>query len=165
MVDYAEIICQAVDEIVSKRLESINYDNTITCSIVDIKDAKTGAYIVTDGSTNFTAYSLSTEYKVNDVVYITIPNNDFTKQKIIIGKRVTNDTTPFIFTTPFDTIVDVSTNLIHGDKKMRSLIANNPDIPPKNPENPEDEYEIHGNVKKLIWEKDFGDSMLVGFTR
>ena len=117
MVDYAEIICQAVDEIVSKRLESINYDNTITCSIVDIKDAKTGAYIVTDGSTNFTAYSLSTEYKVNDVVYITVPNNDFTKQKIIIGKRVTNDTTPFIFTTPFDTIVDVSTNLIHGDKK------------------------------------------------
>ena len=48
---------------------------------------------------------------------------------------------------------------------MRSLIANNPDIPPKNPENPEDEYEMHGNVKKLIWEKDFGDSMLVGFTR
>ena len=112
MVDYADIICQAVDEIVSKRLESINYDNTITCSVVDASKAKTGTYIVTDGSTNFTAYSVSTEYKVNDVVYVTIPNNDFRNQKIIIGKQVTKDTTPFIFTTPFDTIVDVSANLI-----------------------------------------------------
>lgn len=163
MVDYAEIICQAVDEIVSKRLESINYDNTITCSIVDIKDAKTGAYIVTDGSTNFTAYSLSTEYKVNDVVYITVPNNDFTKQKIIIGKQVTKDTTPFIFTTPFDTIVDVSTNLINDDRGVRSLVANNPDIPPE--EESDDEYYLHQNVKKLVWEKDFENSMLVGFTR
>lgn len=165
MVDYADIICQAVDEIVTKRLESINYDNTITCSIVDIKDAKTGAYIVTDGSTNFTAYSLSTEYKVNDVVYITVPNNDFTKQKIIIGKQVTKDTTPFIFTTPFDTIVDVSTNLINDDRGVRSLIANNLDIPPEDADQNSDEYYLHQNIKKLVWEKDFENSMLVGFTR
>lgn len=165
MVDYADIICQAVDEIVTKRLESINYDNTITCSIVDIKDAKAGAYIVTDGSTNFTAYSLSTEYKVNDVVYITVPNNDFTKQKIIIGKQVTKDTTPFIFTTPFDTIVDVSTNLINDDRGVRSLIANNPDIPPEDADQNSDEYYLHQNIKKLVWEKDFENSMLVGFTR
>ena len=44
MVDYAEIICQAVDEIVTKRLESVNYDNTITCSVVDISEAKIGKY-------------------------------------------------------------------------------------------------------------------------
>ena len=163
MVDYADIICQAVDEIVSKRLESINYDNTITCSVVDASKAKTGTYTVTDGSTNFTAYSVSTEYKVNDVVYVTIPNNDFTRQKIIIGKQVTRDTTPFIFTTPFDTIVDVSTNLITDDVGMRSLIANNPDTPPQQPT--ENEYILHQNIKKLVWEKDFEDSMIVGFTR
>ena len=163
MVDYADIICQAVDEIVSKRLESINYDNTITCSVVDITNAKEGSYTVTDGSINFTAYSVSTEYKVNDVVYVTVPNNDFTKQKIIIGKQVTNDTTPFIFTTPFDTIVDVSTNLIQGDTGIRSLIANNPDVPSE--EQTDDEYILHQNVKQLVWEKDFGDTSLVGFTR
>ena len=165
MVDYADIICQAVDEIVSKRLESINYDNTITCSIVDASKAKTGTYIVTDGSTNFTAYSVSTEYKVNDVVYVTIPNNDFRNQKIIIGKQVTKDTTPFIFTTPFDTIVDVSANLITGVSGERNLIANNPDTPPIGPTEGLDEYELHHNVKKLVWEKDFDSSMVVGFTR
>ena len=74
------------EDIFSKRLESINYDNTITCSIIDASKAKTGTYTVSDGSINFTAYSVSTEYKVNDVVYVTVPNNDFTRQKIIIGK-------------------------------------------------------------------------------
>lgn len=165
MVDYAEIICQAVDEIVTKRLESVNYDNTITCSVVDISEAKIGKYTVTDGSTNFTAYSVSTEYKVNDVVYVTVPNNDFRNQKIIIGKQVTNDTTPFIFTTPFDTIVDVSANLITGVSGERNLIANNPDTPLADPAEGLDEYELHHNTKKLVWEKDFGNSMVVGFTR
>ena len=165
MVDYAEIICQAVDEIVTKRLESVNYDNTITCSVVDISEAKIGKYTVTDGSTNFTAYSVSTEYKVNDVVYVTVPNNDFRNQKIIIGKQVTNDTTPFIFTTPFDTIVDVSANLITGVSGERNLIANNPDTPLADPTEGLDEYELHHNTKKLVWEKDFGNSMVVGFTR
>jgi hypothetical protein len=86
-------------------------------------------------------------------------------QKIIIGKQVTQDTTPFIFTTPFDTMVDVSTNLIHGDRGVRSLIANHPDIPPEGKEDDPDEYVKHQFVKKLVWEKDFDDSMIVGFTR
>jgi hypothetical protein len=70
---------------------------------------------------------------------------------------VTKDTTPFIFTTPFDTIVDVSTNLITENVGMRSLIANNPDDPEFEPD---DE-----NSRKLVWERDFEDSMVVGFTR
>jgi hypothetical protein len=96
---------------------------------------------------------------------VTVPNNDFRNQKIIIGKQVTNDTTPFIFTTPFDTIVDVSANLITGVSGERNLIANNPDTPPAGPTEGLDEYELHHNVKKLVWEKDFGNSMVVGFTR
>lgn len=164
MIDYADIICQAVDEIVSKRLNGINYDNTILCTITNDSKAKNGEYVVSDGATGFVAYSKDTDYKVNDVVYVTIPNNDFREQKIIIGKQVTNDSTPFIFTTPFDTIVDVSANLVQGVKGERNLIANNPDIPPEGA-SAEDEYIYHQNVKRLVWEKDFGDSMVVGFTR
>jgi hypothetical protein len=40
---------------------------------------------------------------------------------------------------------------------MRSLIANNPDDPEFEPD---DE-----NSRKLVWERDFEDSMVVGFTR
>lgn len=165
MVDYAEIICQAVDEIVSKRLEGIKYDNTILCTITDDSKAKAGEYTVTDGATKFIAYSASTDYKINDVVYVTVPNNDYREQKIIIGKQVTNDTTPFIFTTPFDTIVDVSSNLVKGVTGERNLIANNPDIPPEDATQDSDEYYIHQNIKRLVWERDFEDSMVVGFNR
>lgn len=163
-MDYAEIICQAVDEIVSKKLESINYDASIVCTILDDKKAETGEYVVTDGSTKFTAYSVSTNYKVNDAVYVTIPNNDWREQKIIVGKQITKDTTPFVFTTPFDTIVDVSANLIENFTGEKNLLANHPDITPDGVD-VTDEYASHPYIKKLIWEKDYSDSAVVGFTR
>ena len=40
MVDIAEQICLAVDQIVSQRLKSINYDTTITATIVDNTDSQ-----------------------------------------------------------------------------------------------------------------------------
>lgn len=150
--DYAEIICQAVDEIVSKKIEGIKFDKTINCIIVDDKEAQQGRYKVSDGSAKFYAYSSTTDYKIDDAVYVTIPNGDYDNQKIIIGKQVSNNTSPFIFTTPFDTIVDVSSNLIDEqiDSKNCYLLANNPD-----------------RREVLIWSKNFKDSMqdIAGFTR
>lgn len=150
--DYAEIICQAVDEIVSKKIEGIKFDKTINCIIVDDKEAQQGRYKVSDGSAKFYAYSSTTDYKIDDAVYVTVPNGDYDNQKIIIGKQVSNNTSPFIFTTPFDTIVDVSSNLIDEqiDSKNCYLLANNPD-----------------RREVLIWSKNFKDSMqdIAGFTR
>ena len=51
--DYAEIICQAVDEIVSKKIEGIKFDKTINCIIVDNKEAQQGRYKVSDGYSKF----------------------------------------------------------------------------------------------------------------
>ena len=151
-IDVAETLFCAVDEIVTKRIESINFDKTIDCVIIEDEEAKKGKYRVTDGSANFYAYSVSTDYKKDDAVYVTVPNGDFNNQKIIIGKKTSNETSPFIFTTPFDTIVDVTTNLITIplDSSNLWLIANYPD---------------RREVK--IWEKNFNDTNqeLIGFTR
>lgn len=151
-IDPAETLFCAVDEIVTKRIESINFDKTIDCVIIEDEEAKKGKYRVTDGSANFYAYSVSTDYKKDDAVYVTVPNGDFNNQKIIIGKKTSNETSPFIFTTPFDTIVDVTTNLITIplDSSNLWLIANYPD---------------RREVK--IWEKNFNDTNqeLIGFTR
>lgn len=148
--DYADILCQAVDEIVTKKLEGISFDKTINCTIIDDEKAKDGQYKVTDGSAKFYAYSVSTDYKKNDAVYVTVPNGDFNNQKIIIGKQVTNNTSPFLFTTPFDTIVDVSTNLINDKNTEGYLRANDPT-----------------ETQVLLWEKDFtaNDQDIAGFTR
>jgi len=52
----------AVDTIVSKRIENLPYDKTITATITNIDHADEGAYIVDDGTTTFAAYSENTDY-------------------------------------------------------------------------------------------------------
>jgi hypothetical protein len=45
-VDYGEIFCDAVDAIVSKKLEELKYDITKVCTIIDDSFKKIGKYIV-----------------------------------------------------------------------------------------------------------------------
>ena len=45
MIDIAEQICQAVDQIVNERIKSINYDTTIIATIIENKDAKNNKYV------------------------------------------------------------------------------------------------------------------------
>ena len=61
--DYADIICEAVDEIVSQRLKDISFDTTIECIVVDASEAKQGKYTCSNGSAKFVAYSENTKYK------------------------------------------------------------------------------------------------------
>lgn len=126
MLDIAEQICLAVDEIVTERLRSINYDTTIVATIVDNTHAKDYYYICSNGSSQFIAYSKDTTYEINESVQVTIPNNDYDQQKIIIGKYVSKDAKPFVFTQPFSTIIDVSSNLINDNTEVISagLLAN-----------------------------------------
>ena len=126
MADIAEQICLAVDQIIGERLKSINFDTTITATIEDDKEAKNYKYICSNGTSQFVAFSKDTIYKKGDSVQVTIPNNDYSQQKIIIGKYVAKDATPFVFTQPFETIIDVSANIIKGNENtiQSSLIAN-----------------------------------------
>lgn len=52
-----EQICLAVDEIVTKRLEAVNYDTTIIGTIVDNSNAKNYYYTCSNGSSQFIAYA------------------------------------------------------------------------------------------------------------
>ena len=85
MADYAENICQAVDEILKVRLAQMSYDTTVKCSIVDDNFACIGKYLVNNGSASFYAYTHLTNLKKNDTVYVLIPNHDYDEQKFIIG--------------------------------------------------------------------------------
>lgn len=122
-VDIAEQICQAIDSIVGERLKSIKYDTTIIATIENNKDAKDYKYICSNGSTEFVAFSKDTTYKVGETVQVTIPNNDYDQQKIIIGKYVAKNSTPFAYVQPFDTFIDVSANVVNTTKEL-SLLAN-----------------------------------------
>ena len=162
MVDIAEQICLAVDQIVNERLKSINYDTTIVATIVDDRNAKDYKYICSNGSSQFVAFSKDTSFKKGDSVQVTIPNNDYDKQKVIVGKYVIEDESPYVFIQPFETLIDVSGNLINDNKDpiQGTLLAN------------KDGWELEDNEIKLkpyrdeihLWTKNF-DEAQKGYAR
>lgn len=123
--NYGEVLCQAVDEIVRKRLEGISYDSTILCTIVDNSRKDEGVYTVSNnGTTRFDAYSSDTSYRVKDNVYVQIPGGDWNQQKIILAKKKDKAEEPFIYDSPLDSLVDITGNLIDIDTKETDLLAN-----------------------------------------
>lgn len=123
--NYGEVLCQAVDEIVRKRLEGVVYDSTILCTIVDNSRKDEGIYVVSNnGTTKFEAYSTDTSYRVNDNVYVQIPGGDWNQQKLILAKKKDKTEEPFIYESPFDSLVDITGNLINYDVKENGLLAN-----------------------------------------
>lgn len=153
--DYADIICEAVDEIVSQRLKDISFDTTIECIIYDASEADQGKYICSNGSAKFIAYSENTKYKKDDAVLVSIPQGDYNKQKTIISKQVTDSTQSINFQRPFDTIVDATSNLIKGDQGTSFLRAN------QNYNNTLTEQDV---TLLEIWSRTF-EEPLCGYTR
>ena len=129
---YQDKLLEAMSIVSSQLISSIPYDKTITCTIVDDEHKAEGKYTVTNGDATFDAYSSDTKLKKEDVVYVTIPEGDYENQKIIQGKKTSGNEKPFVFTTPFDTILDLTDNLITNEategfvaEPKSSLIANN----------------------------------------
>lgn len=121
MADYLESLFQGIDIIVGKRLESVSYDTTIVCTVTNDSDAKNGQYLVSDGSTNFLAYSEKDDYKKNDSVRVLIPQGNKSESKYIIGKAVSGATsTPLTFVSSLDSTVNIEeisvNNTLYGLK-------------------------------------------------
>ena len=129
MVDYAEEIFESIRTISKKEIEALKFDTTIEATITDVSNAKYGAYVVTNGSVYFTAYSMNTDYKVKDVVLVTIPMGDYNQQKTIIGKKSKSENdVPIAYTSPFSQIIDVTNNLASNNGNFPvGIIANGDD--------------------------------------
>ena len=125
--NYGEVLCQAVDEIVRKRLEGISYDQTILCTVVDDSKREQGIYVVTNNNTTkFEAFSTVTNYRNKDNVYVQIPSGDWNQQKIIVAKKTSKNDEPFIYKRPFESLVDITGNLIKDNinDNLTGLLAN-----------------------------------------
>lgn len=129
---YQDKLLEAMSIVSSQLISSIPYDKTITCTIIDDSKKSTGEYRVTTGDATFEAYSSDTSLKKDDVVYVTIPEGNYDNQKIIQGKKTSQNEKPFVFITPFDTMLDLTNDLIANESvdgfthnTKSSLIANN----------------------------------------
>lgn len=126
MADVAEQIFEAVQVLIDKQIKSVKFDETIRATVTDVTNANTGEYLVTTGNATFKAYSTETRYRENEAVLVTIPQGNYDNQKMIIGKQVDDMNTPMVYTSPFETIIDVTGNLVSNNKSW-SYWANDPD--------------------------------------
>ena len=80
-------ICETVSTIANRAIEQAGYDKTIQATIVQCIDATIGKYQVRYQDTLFYAYATSVDvtYANKTSVYVLVPNNDFRKEKTIVG--------------------------------------------------------------------------------
>ena len=135
-----EDLLKAVKIVAEAEVQKIAFDTTKVCTIIDDTDRDNGKYIVSDGTIKFDAYSESGKYRKNDIVRVTIPNNDYSQKKYIEGKSVTNnELEPIAYVSPSDSSVDTTNNMIQ-DGGVTYGIAANDDV-----------------MEKCIWAVDFAD--------
>ena len=146
--DYGNILCQAIDTIVTERLSGLKYDQTVLCTIVDDAEHDKGKYIVSNGSVKFDVVSEITTYRNNNNVYVLIPRGDWNETKTIIGKKDNkNQKESYVYRNPFDYLVNITQNVIKEDISQ-GLVANN-----------EDTQSI------IIWSQNIEGEKFSGYTR
>lgn len=87
-------LLQAIDYLVNNRIDKINKDVTITCTIKKCNNSLTQEYQVNYNGGFLNAYAQEgVSYSENQEVFVLVPEGNFTKRKLIIGKasQVTED--------------------------------------------------------------------------
>ena len=111
----AESLFDAINIIASKKVSDLPYDKTLICTIVDNSNAEKGEYTVTDGVSEFLAYTEVTDYRNNAKVYVTIPNGDMLNKKYIASLYVADESNNFeTYISPMDNFVDLTDDITNG---------------------------------------------------
>lgn len=129
--DLQNSIYTAIDTIIEKRVEELELDKTVIASIEQLVDAEAKQYRVQYKGGSIYAYSQSdVVYAPHTSVYVSIPQNDFSKKKWIVGKvsEVTGDKAVTEVSTAIQDyqIVGNNTISINGDKKEFGLYSYKP---------------------------------------
>ena len=80
-------ICEAIEYIVNNAVANANYDKTIQATIVKCIDATIGKYKIKYQNSTFFAFAqdISVSYINGSDVYILVPGNDMSRDKVILG--------------------------------------------------------------------------------
>ncbi len=126
----SEELFAAMDVIIGKRLEAVQKDNTILCTIEDATNAEKGEYIVSYSATKFIAHSDNTKYRAGQNVWVLIPDGDYNQEKIIIGKYTKNTNTPYVWVDPMESFANMTGNVLTGNYDFTELVDSNGDPSP-----------------------------------
>lgn len=81
-------LLEGVDVLIQQGLRGIRQDITIDAEIKKVQNSKNGEYKVEYQGSLFSAFSQSplTVYNIGDRVYVLVPEGDYSKKKIILGR-------------------------------------------------------------------------------
>lgn len=115
---------QSIDTIVSARIAKLPYDQTIECEVVNVDKAEDNIYTVRYQAATFEAISPSIQYSIGDRVYVAIPQNDYTQNKIILNKKQ-EDEMQVAKTLPFLSFAyNSNSNLFNYTQQNKELTLN-----------------------------------------
>lgn len=88
----SEAVFQTVSVLMDEKLSTLPADRTVQSIVISVEDASKGEYKVKYNDGIFLAYTAkdSEKYRVNDIVYVTVPEGDFNNKKFI-SHLVTSD--------------------------------------------------------------------------
>lgn len=86
---YQDALFESMEYLLKDRVNKLDRDKTITATIVLCVNALTGEYKVNYNNGFITAYAEGASYSPNQTVYVLVPEGDFTKRKIIVGRAST----------------------------------------------------------------------------
>lgn len=84
--NYEEQICQAIEILSQQKLSAGGYDRTILATVIEVVDVAKGIYRLRHQENTFLAKAAcpGIEYFNNTHVYVLVPKDDFTNEKIIL---------------------------------------------------------------------------------
>jgi hypothetical protein len=121
----SEDLFNAIKTIVDKSISKVSYDKTIVCTIEDNSKASEGEYKVSNNGQSFTAYSEKTNYTLGASVYVIIPQGNYENKKLIVGKYLGDDGTPYTYIPPTENYVNMTGNIIDTSPSFSLLINKN----------------------------------------
>lgn len=86
-IDLQDGLLKAIDTLTQNRIDKLQLDKTITATIVKCTNSLTREYKASYNGGNILCYAQeNAAYTNGQAVYVLVPENDFTKTKVIVGK-------------------------------------------------------------------------------
>ena len=136
---YLTPFINGVQTMAERFIQISQFDKTITAEILEVDEHNAHHYLVsTTGCQRFSVYSFETDttnYKIKDTVYITIPNGDFSSpDKYIIGKtnkqiyKSSIQKIEDILVCPYNTTTDINQTISNANRYSTLIIEFIPKI-------------------------------------
>lgn len=109
---------ESIDIIIDAKLQDLQLDRTLVCSIVDISQRDYGKYQVMYENTNFMANCADPSLEINDLVYVGVPANNYTNA-YIISKKI-KETEIINQTDPYNGFVQMMSYSANAEKTLNS---------------------------------------------